>query len=158
MRECLEGVGYVSYIKVRHCDTAAGKGSAMSGAASPAVLVVDDDQNVRDLICAILGSKGYGTAVAGNGKEALTYLRSSSMRPRLILLDLMMPEMTGWEFQKAQQEDPALCGIPVAIITGLSRFEGQATALGAVDVLCKPSRIETLVSLVSRFCGKPAGG
>ena len=125
----------------------------MSGTAPPAVLVVDDDKNVRDLICAALAGSGYETAAAGNGKEALSYLRSSSKRPRLILLDLMMPEMTGWEFQKVQQEDPALSGIPVAIITGLPDIGGKAQALGAVDVLCKPSRVETLLSLVSRLCG-----
>jgi two-component system response regulator MprA len=128
----------------------------MSAAAAPAVLVVDDDSNVCDLICAALAGKGYKAAVACNGKEALSYLRSSPARPRLILLDLMMPEMTGWEFRKAQQEDPALCAIPVAIITGLDVPEGQVQALGAVDVLCKPSHIEPLVSLVSRFCGSPA--
>ncbi|OGR42110.1 MAG: hypothetical protein A2X28_03985 [Elusimicrobia bacterium GWA2_56_46] len=125
----------------------------MSGAISPDVLVVDDDRTVRDLICAALAGKGYETAVACNGKEALSYLRSSPRPPRLILLDMMMPEMTGWEFQQVQQEDPALSGIPVAIITGLTRLEGRASVLGAVDVLCKPSRIETLISLVSRFCG-----
>jgi len=127
----------------------------MSGAAAPAVLVVDDDRNVRDLICAALAGRGYRTAAACNGREALSYLRSSPARPRLILLDLMMPEMTGWEFRKAQQEDPALCAIPVAIITGLGVPEGQAEALGAVDVLGKPSRIEPLAELVSRFCGEP---
>jgi CheY-like chemotaxis protein len=125
----------------------------MSGAAAPDVLVVDDDRNVCDLISAALAGRGYGTAVAGNGKEALAYLRGSSPRPRLILLDLMMPEMNGWEFRKVQQDDPALAAIPVAIITGLSGVEGKAAAIGAVDVLCKPSRVETLVSLVSRFCG-----
>lgn len=128
-------------------------GEAAAAKAAADVLVVDDDRNVRDLICAALAGQGYGAAAAGNGREALTYLKSASRRPRLILLDLMMPEMTGWEFQKAQQEDPDLAGIPVAIITGLTRYEGQAPFLGAVDVLCKPSRVETLVSLVSRFCG-----
>lgn len=129
----------------------------MNGAAAPAVLVVDDDKLVRDLICAALAGNGYETAAACNGKEALSYLRSSPRPPRLILLDLMMPEMTGWEFQKIQQEDPVLSAIPVAIITGLSKFEGRAQDLGAVDVLCKPSRVEALVALVSRFCGGRRG-
>jgi len=123
----------------------------MNGAA-PAVLVVDDDKNVCDLICAVLASSGYETAVACNGKEALSYLRDAALRPRLILLDLMMPVMTGWEFQKAQREDPALSKIPVAIITGLQDIEGKARGLGAVDVLVKPSRVETLVALAARFC------
>jgi two-component system response regulator MprA len=124
----------------------------MNGAA-PAVLVVDDDRNVRDMICAVLAGKGYGAAVAGNGKEALSYLRSAPLRPKLILLDLMMPEMTGWEFRKIQQEDPELSGIPVAIITGVYDTGGKMQALGVVDVLCKPSLVEKLLSVVSRFCG-----
>lgn len=132
--------------EVRTCEAVAEKGMAD-------VLVVDDDRNVRDLICAALSGQGYSAAAAGNGREALAYLKTAQRRPRLILLDLMMPEMTGWEFQRAQQEDPELAGIPVAIITGLTRFEGQAPFLGAVDVLCKPSKVETLVSLVSRYCG-----
>lgn len=125
----------------------------MSAAVSPMVLVVDDDKNVCDLISAALAGSGYDTAVACNGKEALAYLRSSSQQPGLILLDLMMPEMTGWEFRRIQQDDPRLAGIPVAIITGLPGVEGKASAIGAVDVLYKPSRVEALLSLVSRFCG-----
>jgi len=128
----------------------------VSGAASPSVLVVDDDRNTRDLICSVLADKGYVTAAVCNGKEALSYLRSSARHPRLILLDLMMPEMTGWEFRKAQKEDPAISEIPVAIITGLDKMEGQGRDLGAVDVLTKPSRVEALLSLVSRFCEQPS--
>ena len=128
----------------------------MTDPAEPSILVVDDDRNMRGLICKALAGNGYGTAEASNGKEALSYLRSSPRRPLLILLDLMMPEMTGWEFRKVQQGDPALSGIPVAIITGLEVPEGQLREIGAVDVLCKPSRVEPLVSLVSRFCGAPA--
>ncbi len=126
----------------------------MSGAGTSIVLVVDDDKTIRDLISASLGGQGYETAVAGNGKEALAYLRSSARPPKLILLDLMMPEMTGWEFRKIQQADPALACIPVAIITGLPDMEEKASAIGAVDVLYKPSRVETLTSLVARFCGE----
>jgi len=117
------------------------------------VLVVDDDKNACDVISAALAAQGCGIVVVGNGKEALAYLRSSPRLPGLILLDLMMPEMTGWEFRKAQQNDPALAGIPVAILTGMCGVEGKASAIGAVDVLYKPSRVETLTSLVSRFCG-----
>jgi two-component system response regulator MprA len=116
------------------------------------VLVVDDDRNVCDLISSMLKGQGYETAVACNGKEALSYLKTSSRRPGLILLDLMMPEMTGWEFRKIQQGDPAIAGIPVAIITGLDDVAGKASGIGVVDVLYKPSRVETLSALVSRFC------
>lgn len=121
--------------------------------AAPTVLVVDDDKNVCELISSSLTGRGYRTVVAANGQEALDYLRSSPRRPGLILLDLMMPVMTGWEFRKRQQDDPELARIPVAIITGLPGVEDKAAALGAVDVLCKPSRVEELAAVVSRFCG-----
>jgi CheY-like chemotaxis protein len=126
----------------------------MIAAPAASVLVVDDDRTVCDLIRNILESRGYATALACNGKEALAYLKKSPRAPRLILLDLMMPEMNGWEFQRAQQQDPAICGIPVAIITGLPELDGKARDMGAVDVLCKPSKVEPLVALVSRFCDK----
>ena len=119
---------------------------------SSTVLVVDDDKNVCDIIRAELGGQGYATVVAGNGQEALAYLRSAALRPSLILLDLMMPVMTGWEFRKVQQSDPELAAIPVAIITGMPGMEKKAETIGAVDVLCKPSRVEELTALVSRFC------
>lgn len=125
----------------------------MSAAATSTVLVVDDDKGVCEMISSVLAGQGYRTAVAGNGKEALAYLRSSARQPGLILLDLMMPEMTGWEFRRIQRDDSALAGIPVAIITGLADVSGKASAIGAVDVLRKPSKVETLISLVSRFCG-----
>lgn len=124
----------------------------MNADATAAVLVVDDDKNVCDLIRASLADRGYETVVAGNGREALDYLKSAARQPGLILLDLMMPVMTGWEFRKAQQADPAIAAIPVAIITGLPDIEKKAESIGAVDVLCKPSRVEPLAALAARFC------
>ncbi len=125
----------------------------MKGTGAAPVLVVDDDKDICDMISAALAGQGYETVVTGNGREALAYLRSSTRQPGLILLDLMMPEMTGWEFRRVQQSDPALADIPVAIITGMAGVEEKASSIGAVDVLGKPSRVETLTALVSRFCG-----
>lgn len=115
------------------------------------VLVVDDDRGICELIRAALADKGYRTVLAGNGREALEYLKSPAPKPKLILLDLMMPVMTGWEFRAVQQADPELSRIPVAIITGRP-VKGGAEGLGAVDVLYKPSRVEKLTAVVSRFC------
>ncbi len=126
----------------------------MNAAAASTVLVVDDDKNVCELIKASLASGGYSSVTAANGREALDYLKRTAERPGLILLDLMMPEMTGWEFRRRQQEDPAIADIPVAIITGLPGVEDKVSAIGAVDVLYKPSKVETLNALAARFCGK----
>lgn len=126
----------------------------MSGEAT--VLVVDDDKDIRDLIGAALAGQGYRPVFAGNGKEALAYLRSPAPRPGLILLDLMMPEMSGWEFRKLQQQDPGLAAIPVAIITGVPGERGGPEAVGVVDVLYKPSHVEALMTLVARLCSHKA--
>ncbi|MHB0995356.1 MAG: response regulator [Elusimicrobiales bacterium] len=126
----------------------------MNAAAASTVLVVDDDKNVCEIIKASLAGSGYRSVTAGNGREALEYLKRTADRPGLILLDLMMPEMTGWEFRRRQQADPDIADIPVAIITGLPGVEDKVSAIGAVDVLYKPSRVETLNALASRFCGK----
>jgi two-component system, chemotaxis family, chemotaxis protein CheY len=120
--------------------------------AAPTVLVVDDDTNTRDLLKAQLSRQGCTAVEAGNGREALDYLRGGGKRPSLILLDLMMPKMTGWEFRREQQQDPALAAIPVAIITGAPGAAEQAPGVGVVDVLAKPSRVEPVAELISRFC------
>ena len=122
--------------------------------ATAAILVVDDDRNVCDLISSMLGERGYRTVIAGNGSEALAYLHGNEAHPGLILLDLMMPVMNGWDFRRVQQCDPSIADIPVAIITGMPGVEGKASAIGAVDVLYKPSRVESLASLAFRFCGR----
>jgi CheY-like chemotaxis protein len=124
----------------------------MTAAETSTVLVVDDDKNVCSLISAALALQGYKTVEAFNGREALEYLKRSGDHPGLILLDLMMPVMTGWEFRNHQQSDPAIADIPVAIITGLPDVDGKGREIGAVDVLYKPSKVETLTALVSRFC------
>lgn len=124
----------------------------MSDIKNPIVLVVDDDRNDCDILSAALQDRGCSPVVALNGREALDYLRSAGGVPRLILLDLMMPEMNGWKFREIQKGDPALAAIPVAIITGMPGIEGKISGLGAVDVLYKPSRVEDIGTLVKRFC------
>ena len=124
----------------------------MTGPNNRTVLVVDDDEDVRDLICTTLACGGYPAVTAGNGREALDYLRSAPAPPRLVLLDMMMPEMNGWEFLSVRAGEPALAAIPVAIITAVPAVEGRAPELNAVDVLIKPSRMESLLTLVGRIC------
>src|SRR3954470_23175677 len=80
------------------------------------VLVVDDDQDIREALCDLLADAGYRAASVANGKEALIYLKSGEL-PCVILLDLMMPVMDGWEFRRQQQGDPRLSKIPVVVIT-----------------------------------------
>jgi CheY-like chemotaxis protein len=72
------------------------------------IMIVEDDVDIADLVATTLEDDGYAVLVATNGQEALDKLRAAGTRPSLILLDLMMPVMDGWQFRKAQTADPAL--------------------------------------------------
>src|SRR5262245_41874314 len=99
------------------------------------VLIVDDDQDIRDTLGGVLTEEGYRVVGAANGQEALDYLKDGE-RPCLILLDLMMPVMDGWQFLKQQGMSPSLAEIPVVVITAAG---AQRTAqLKASAVLAKP--------------------
>src|SRR5262245_62354165 len=82
------------------------------------VLIVEDDADLRDMMAQLLSMQGFKAATVANGREALDYLRSGS-RPDLILLDLMMPVMDGWEFRRQQVADPELAGVPVVILSAV---------------------------------------
>jgi|SRR5579859_547565 len=82
-----------------------------------AVLVVDDDDDIRGAVQEVLEGEGYRTLGASNGKEALDVLRTSANLPALVLLDLMMPEMDGWELLVRMDEDPTLHQVPVALMS-----------------------------------------
>jgi two-component system chemotaxis response regulator CheY len=88
------------------------------------ILIVDDDIDVRRSLSDFLEDEGYSVAAASNGRIALDLLRGG-VRPALILLDLMMPGMDGWDFRQAQLEDPALASVPVVIVTA-SGFSAEA--------------------------------
>src|SRR6476646_6367807 len=78
------------------------------------ILIVDDDKDVRSALAELLEGEGYAVAGAHNGHEALQLMRAG-LHPAVILLDLMMPVMDGWDFRSEQQRDPAFAGVPVVI-------------------------------------------
>ena len=93
------------------------------------ILVVDDDADLRETLQLLLDDSGYGVTAVSSGQAALDRLKAGA-RPSLILLDLMMPEMNGWQFLERAQADAVLDGIPVVIMT----------AHRAADRLPAPSR------------------
>ena len=113
------------------------------------VLVVEDDEGLRDMMAQLLTLEGFQTATVANGQEALAYLHTSS-RPEVILLDLMMPVMDGWEFRRQQQADPALAPVPVIVLSALDQV--RATNLKAEAFLKKPLDFDRLLSLVRAYC------
>ena len=114
------------------------------------ILIVEDEHPIRDIITEILEDEGYRVAGATNGLEALKYLRQHA-HPRLILLDLGMPVMTGWEFREHQQRDPQLAEIPVIVMSALPDLDRRAAALKAADCLNKPVNIDKLLGTIARY-------
>ena len=124
----------------------------MPGATdSGLILIVDDDVAIRQAATDILSDEGYQVVTANNGREALDFLRSSVVRPALILLDLSMPEMDGWAFRNEQKHDPLLQSIPIVVFTTQERLT-DALRMASADFVPKPVNFERLIATVSRFC------
>ena len=112
------------------------------------ILVVEDDADMRGAMAAFLEGAGYDVVEAGDGQEALEHLRRSPVC--LIVLDLMMPVMNGWEFRAQQTRDPALAAIPVMIIT--AHNSARVADLGAIGCMTKPIELDRLLEQVERYC------
>lgn len=126
----------------------------MSAAPTPpAVLVVDDDYGIRYVLSEILSDAGYQTVTASDGDEALRYLQSAPVLPCVILLDLMMPVMTGWEFRIAQQQDPRLAPLPVVALSARQGVSHETYAITVDTFLHKPVDLDQLLELVGGYCG-----
>jgi CheY-like chemotaxis protein len=130
--------------------TATSADSSRAGAGSCAVLVVDDDRDIRETLQEILETEGYEVQTARNGADGLE--RARAVRPSLILLDLFMPVMDGAEFRHRQVEDTQLADIPVVIVSAAAGLEERIAALGVAGHLEKPLDIEHLFDVVGRYC------
>jgi CheY-like chemotaxis protein len=100
-------------------------------------------------MAALLEIEGFAAFTASNGREALEYLRSHEC-PDLILLDLMMPVMDGWEFRREQQRDGDLADVPVIVLSALD--QARAVDVEAMAVLKKPLDFDRLLEMVRRYC------
>jgi CheY-like chemotaxis protein len=114
------------------------------------ILIVEDDADLREMMAQLLALEGFDAATAANGREALDYLRHHAA-PKLILLDLMMPVMDGWEFRREQQLDASIAHVPVVVLSALDR--GRANDVIADDFLKKPLDFDRLVEVVRSYCG-----
>jgi CheY-like chemotaxis protein len=113
------------------------------------VLLVDDDDDLREVLADVIAYGGYAVATAEGGSQALSWLRRNG-RADLIVLDLMMPAMSGPEVKARLDGDPALAGIPVLVLSGDTRVAEQAAAMGAAGWLGKPVEIATLLAALAR--------
>jgi CheY-like chemotaxis protein len=114
------------------------------------VLIVEDDADLREMMAQLLTLEGYGTATASNGREALRLLHEAEV-PKVILLDLMMPVMDGWEFRRQQRADPSIAELPVIVLSALD--PNRASNLAASAFLKKPLDFDRLLQLVRNYCG-----
>jgi CheY-like chemotaxis protein len=118
------------------------------------VLIVEDDFDIREVLTEVLKDEGYSVMGAANGREALDLLASAESLPSLILLDLMMPVMSGWQFVAEQRQIPAYAAIPVVVVSADGNLQQKAGTLGASGFLRKPIEIESLLGVVARYCKK----
>ena len=114
------------------------------------IMVVDDDPEIRDELAVAFSELGWGLVSAGDGREALRYLRGGP-RPDVILLDLMMPVMDGYRFRDHQHRDATLATIPVIAMTA-GRPVPSSAQLG-IPSIAKPFRIDSVALLIDEHLG-----
>ena len=119
--------------------------------ASCDVFIVEDDYDIREVLTFVLEGEGYSVDGAENGSVALEALRCGS-RPKLILLDLMMPVMSGPQFAAEKKKEAGLTSIPVVVLSADIDVEQKAATLGAEASLRKPVDVDSLLAMVKSFC------
>ena len=111
---------------------------------SPRILLIEDDPDLAEVVVEVLEMEAYRVSHAADGKAALALLARTEP-PDLILLDLMMPKMSGWEFREAQMRDPRLARIPVVVLSATGE---RARPIDAARILRKPVTVDALLAMV----------
>lgn len=119
--------------------------------AQHTILVVDDDNDVRGALMAVLESHGYQVVEARDGRDALEQLRSGRIFC-LILLDLCMPGMNGWDFRAEQLKDPRLAQVPVLVVSADGVAAQHARATGVIGAMTKPIEFDRLIAVIEQHC------
>lgn len=120
--------------------------------AAHRVLVVDDDNEIRETMIELLTDQGYEAVGARDGYEALAQLRDPDDRWGLVLLDLMMPNMDGRAFRAEQLLDPSIAPIPVVIVSAMTDVATAAEELQVAAHMTKPASLRDLIQVVQRYC------
>ncbi|MBI3036436.1 response regulator [Candidatus Woesearchaeota archaeon] len=119
--------------------------------AGKKILVVDDEPNILKLVSFILASKGYDVIEASGGAEGIT--KAKAEKPDLIVLDVMMPKMDGFEAAKKLKADPATRDIPILMLSSKAQFEDKMKGIdsGAMDYITKPFEKDELLQKIDEF-------
>jgi CheY-like chemotaxis protein len=118
------------------------------------VLLVDDDEFLREAFSELIGARGYTVATFANGRDALDYVVTKTSEVGLVFLDLHMPVFDGWSFL-AQRKAAALDHVPVVVLSAVP--DARASVEQQVDaVFEKPIKADVMLELVQKYCGRPA--
>lgn len=114
------------------------------------ILIVEDDNSIRELLVELLQSEGYEVGSAINGLEGLKCLETEKM-PDLILIDLMMPVMDGYSFRTEQMKNPKWSKIPVVVMSAEANAKEKMKNYGITAFLSKPVELDTILSTVELY-------
>jgi CheY-like chemotaxis protein len=120
------------------------------------IMLVEDDAELRDALGGALEEEGYAVVLASNGRQALDRLKTLPL-PNVILLDLLMPVMNGWEFCKHTKADPAVAGIPIVAMSGaVSRDPASPYFIDVNDFVKKPINLKDLLGKLPKYTAREA--
>ena len=124
----------------------------MADAHRHSVLVVEDDAGVREALVVYLQTVGHAAEGAADGVEALRKLEAGILRPCVVVIDVIMPRMDGWDLLAAMREDPALAQLPTVMLTGSAEHAEQAVRFGVETYFTKPTDPGGIAAAIARLC------
>lgn len=125
----------------------------MKHPASLPLMIIDDDDDLRNVLSFIMTAQGYEVTAFGDARRALRALDSGPL-PFLILLDLMMAGMSGWEFRAAQLANTKLTPIPVVVLTAANTLTDGVHSVSDVEIVAKPFGLDELLEVVGRYANR----
>lgn len=120
------------------------------GLMSKRVLIIEDDESIRELLVELLESEGYVVSAAENGLQGIEFLKKNS-RPDLILMDLMMPVMDGYTFRTEQMKNPQWITIPTVVMSAEASAKEKLKNYSITAFLTKPIELETILKTVEKY-------
>lgn len=117
------------------------------------VLLAEDDEDLREAMVDTLNDAGFSVEAVRNGRDALDWLEDSGHNPKIILLDLMMPVMDGWQFLDERKNTPKVASVPVVVLSASMGFTGSNETVAFMQ---KPVAVKPLIALLTIYCAAGA--